>query len=69
LNVSQIKKLQTEKAETSDEFSSKIPNGKSSFKLINGIRGGFSQMAVMLEAPHLKNAVLVYAIQFGILFG
>jgi hypothetical protein len=60
-----------EKAESSasDEFSSKIANGKSPFQLINGIRKGFSQMAVMLEAPHLKNAVLVYTIQFGILFG
>lgn len=43
--------------------------GKSPSKLMNGIRGGFSQMSVMLEAPHLKNAILVYTIQFCILFG
>lgn len=41
----------------------------SSSKLINGIRGGFAQLSVMLKPPHLKNACLVYTIQFCILYG
>jgi hypothetical protein len=53
----------------SAEFSMASENGKSPSKLMNGIRGGFSQMSVMLEKPHLKNAILVYTIQFCILFG
>ena len=57
------KNLKTDELEISDE------NEKSPSKLINAIRGGFSQMAVMFEAPHLKNAILVYTIQFCILFG
>lgn len=43
--------------------------GKSLSKLLNGIRGGFSQMSVMLEPIHFRNACLVYTIQFCILFG
>lgn len=38
-------------------------------KLLHGIRSGFAQMSVMLEAPHFRNACLVYTIQFCILFG
>jgi hypothetical protein len=55
----------------SAEFSMTPENekSKSPSKLMNGIRGGFSQMSVMLEKPHLKNAILVYTIQFCILFG
>lgn len=43
--------------------------GEMPSKLMHGIRGGFSQLSVMLERPHLKNAILVYTIQFCILFG
>lgn len=38
-------------------------------KFLNGIRNGLSQMSIMLEPPHFRNACLVYTIQFCILFG
>lgn len=65
----QFKKLKLEKNLNFDEITMTAENEKSPLKLINRIRGGFSQMSVMLEAPHLKNAILVYTIQFCILFG
>lgn len=61
--------METAKKLKNDEFAVMTENGKSPLKMINGIREGFSQMAVMFEAPHLKNAILVYTIQFCILFG
>lgn len=52
----------------------KKPEGEQTRKsplsrFINGIRGGFSQLSVMLEPTHFRNACLVYTIQFFILFG
>jgi hypothetical protein len=40
-----------------------------SMKLLRGISGGISQMALMFKPPHLKNATIAYTIQFCILFG
>lgn len=44
-------------------------NKSSQWKVFHGIRSGLSQMAIMLQAPHLKNACVVFFIQFCILFG
>lgn len=67
----QVKSLLVEKVKEieSVECGSEVSNGKSHSKLVTGIIGGFSQMSVMLKPPHLRNAILVYTIQFCILFG
>jgi hypothetical protein len=61
--------LVNEKAAEKKSEESPVDRKKSKSKLVNGIRAGFSQFSVMLEPPHLKNACLVYTIQFFILFG
>lgn len=33
------------------------------------LRDGVAQFAVMFQKPHLRNSLLVYSIQFSILFG
>lgn len=40
-------------------------NVKSESKLMSGLK----QFSLMFRKPHLYNSILVYVIQFGILFG
>lgn len=44
-------------------------NVTKKLKIFHGIRNGISQMAIMFKAPYLKNACVVFFIQFCILFG
>lgn len=70
MECNKVKSLVVEKAnqiKTGDSVP--IANDKSLSKLLNGIRGGFKQMSVMLEPTNFRNACLVYTIQFCILFG
>lgn len=39
--------------------------GQTNPKLVSGLK----QFSVMFRKPHLNNSILVYVIQFGILFG
>ncbi|XP_053680500.1 putative metabolite transport protein YwtG [Anopheles nili] len=43
--------------------------GKDDHRSAGGASEGFRQLGVMFRKPHLKNACLVYGIQFGILLG
>lgn len=69
-NPFQIKNLVIEKVKEVEPIDiTSERSGKSHSKLLTGIKGGFSQMSVMFKPPNLRNAILVYTIQFCILFG
>lgn len=54
----------------SEPTSGKQPSsGKASPRPSGGLGEGFRQLGIMFRKPHLKNACLVYGIQFGILLG
>lgn len=64
----QIKNLMIERIKEVNAVENEA-NKSFHWKAFHGIRNGLSQMAIMFQAPHLKNAFVVFFIQFCILFG
>uniref|UniRef100_A0AAG5CTN4 Major facilitator superfamily (MFS) profile domain-containing protein n=1 Tax=Anopheles atroparvus TaxID=41427 RepID=A0AAG5CTN4_ANOAO len=65
-----IKELVNELAASAESTPDKqaSPDGAKP-SVTTGLSEGFRQLGVMFRKPHLKNACLVYGIQFGILLG
>lgn len=64
-----IKELINELAATSTESTPSKAVGGDKPVARSGLGEGFRQLGIMFRKPHLKNACLVYGIQFGILLG
>ncbi|XP_058457138.1 synaptic vesicle glycoprotein 2B-like [Malaya genurostris] len=61
-----IKELVNETLVDTAEAKTPVETGSSSQ---SGLKTGMQQILVMFRKPHLRNSVLAYSVQFGILFG